>query len=81
VREENLGSTRKFVEIYLWKTGLSPSLIAENFPGTVTDFTTCSLPPPLAFTFDLLPKSDDIVLFYFIYLHVSKSLFIYLPLL
>jgi hypothetical protein len=32
---------------------------------TVMDFTACSL-PPLAFTFDLLPKSDDIVLFYFI---------------
>jgi hypothetical protein len=63
------------------KTGLSPSLIAENFPGTVLDFTACSLPPPSAFTFDLLPKSDGIVLFYFIYLHVSKSLFIYLPLL
>jgi hypothetical protein len=37
---------------------------------------------------DLLPKSDNVVLFYFIYLHVSKShlhvsksLFIYLPLL
>ncbi len=62
--------------------------IAEHFPGTVTDFTACSLPPPFAFTFDLLPKSDDVVLFYFIYLHLSKShlrmsksLFIYLPLL
>ena len=70
------------------KTVQSPSLIAEHFPGTVMDFTACSLPPPLAFTFDLLPRSDDIVLFYFIYLHVSKShlhvsksLFIYLPLL
>jgi hypothetical protein len=56
--------------------------------GTVTDFTACSLPPPLAFTFDLLPKSDDMVLFYFVYLHMSKShlhvfksLFISLPLL
>ena len=55
------------------KTCLSPSLIAEHFPGTVTDFTACSLPPPSAFTFDLLPKSDNVVLFYFIYLHVSKS--------
>jgi hypothetical protein len=63
------------------KTCLSPSLIVEHFPGTVTDFTACSLSPPLAFTFDLLPKTDDVVLFYFIYLHVSKSLFIYLPLL
>jgi hypothetical protein len=70
------------------KTVQSPSLIAEHFPGTVTDFTACSLPPLLAFTFDLLPKSDDVVLSYFIYLHVSKShlhmsksLFIYLPLL
>ncbi len=68
------------------KTVQTPSLIAEHFPGTVTDFTACSLPPPLAFTFDLLPKSDSGVLFYFIYLHVSKShlhvsksLFIYLP--
>jgi hypothetical protein len=40
--------------------------IAEHFPGTVTDFTACSLPPPSAFTIDLLPKSDDVVLFYFI---------------
>ncbi len=63
------------------KTCLSPSLIAEHFPGTVMDFTACSLPPPSAFTFNLLPKSDYVVLFYFIYLHVSKSLFIYLPLL
>jgi hypothetical protein len=63
--------------IYLGKTGLSPSLIAKHFPSTVTDFTACSLPPPSAFTFDLLP--DDVVLFYFIYLHVSKSLFIYPP--
>jgi hypothetical protein len=63
------------------KTCLSPSLIAEHFFSTVTDFTTCSLPPPSAFTFDLLPKSDDVVFFNFIYLHVSKSLFIYLPLL
>ncbi len=55
--------------------------LSEHFPGTVTDFTACSLPQPLAFTFDLLPKSDDVVLFYFIYLNVSKSLFIYLPLL
>jgi hypothetical protein len=69
------------ITIGLGKTGLSPSLITEHFPGTVMDFTPCSLPPPLAFTFDLLPKSDDIVLFYFIYLHVSKSFFIYLPLL
>jgi hypothetical protein len=46
---------------------------SEHFPGTVTDFTACSLPSPLAFTFDLLPKSDNVVLFYFIYLHVSKS--------
>jgi hypothetical protein len=70
------------------KTVHSPSLIVEHFPSTVTDFTAFSLPPPLAFTFDLLPKSDDVVLFYFIYLHVSKShlhvsksLFIHLPLL
>ncbi len=52
------------------------------------DFTACSLPPPLAFTFNLLPKSEEVVLFYFLYLHmskshlhVSKSLFFYLPLL
>ena len=63
------------------KTVHSPSLIVEHFPSTVTDFTAFSLPPPLAFTFDLLPKSDDVVIFYFIHLHVSKSLFIYLPLL
>jgi hypothetical protein len=70
------------------KTVQSQLLIAEHFPCTVTDFTACSLPPPLAFTFDLPPKSDDVVLFYFIYLHVSKShlhvsksLFICLPLL
>ncbi len=64
------------------KTCQPPSLIAEPFSGTVTDFTTFCLPPFLAFTFDLLPKSDDTILFYFIYLHVSKkSLFIYLPLL
>jgi hypothetical protein len=51
-------------------------------------YRLCSLPPPLAFTFDLPPKSDDVVLFYFIYLHMSKShlhmsksLFSYLPLL
>ncbi len=76
------------VSYFLGKTVQSPSLIAEHFPGTVTDFTACSLPPSSAFTFDLLPKSDDVVLFYFIYLHVSKShlhvsksLFIYLPLL
>ena len=69
------------------KTVQSPLLIAEHFPGTVTDFTACSLPPPLAFTFDLLPKSDSVVLFYFIYrqvskshLHVFKLRFIYLPL-
>jgi hypothetical protein len=57
------------------------AFIVEHFPGTVMEFTACSLPPPLAFTFDLLPKSDDVVLFNFIYLHMSKSLFIYLPLL
>ncbi len=68
-------------KVYIGKICLSLSLIAEHFPGTVTDFTACSLPPPLAFTFDLLPKSDDVAFFYFIYLHVSKSLFIYLPLL
>ncbi len=67
--------------LLIGKTVQSLSLIAEHFPGTVMDFTACSLPPPLAFTFDLLPKSDDVVLFYFIYLHVSKSLSIYLPLL
>ncbi len=67
--------------LVLGKTGLSPSLIAEHFPGTITDFTACNLPPPLAFTYDLLPKSDNVVLFYFIYIHMSKSLFIYLPLL
>jgi hypothetical protein len=63
------------------KTGLSLSLIAEHFPGTVTDFTAFSLPPFIAFTFDLLPKRDNVILFYFIYLHMSKSFFIYLPLL
>jgi hypothetical protein len=71
------------------KTVQSPSLIAEHFPGTVMDFTACSLPPPSAFTFDLLLKSDEVILFYFFiylhmsesHLHVSKSLFIYLPLL
>ncbi len=43
----------------------------QHFPGTVTDFTTCSLPPFLVCTFDLLPKSDDVVTFYRIYLRVS----------
>jgi hypothetical protein len=43
-------------------------------------FTTCSLPPVC--TFGLLPKSDDVVTFYRIYLHFqSLALFIYLPLL
>ncbi len=54
------------------KTGQSPSLIVEHFPGTVTDFTTFSLPPFLDFTFALLPKSHNVALFGFIYLHVSK---------
>ncbi len=60
-------------DYFYGKTGLSPSLIAEHFPGTVTDFTACSLPPPSAFTFDLLPKCDDVILFYFIYLHTSPT--------
>ena len=47
------------------KTCQSPSLIAEHFPGTVTYFTTCSLWPPFSVcTFDLLPKSDNVVTFY-----------------
>ncbi len=82
------GGNNSILCLIYGKTVQSPSLIAERFPGTVTDFTACSLPPPLAFTFDLLPKSDDVVLFYFIYLqvskshlHMSKSLFIYLSLL
>jgi hypothetical protein len=54
------------------KTCQSPSLIAEHFPGTVTDFTTCSLPPFSVCTFDLLPKSDNVVTFYQIYLHFPK---------
>ncbi len=57
--------------IFFGKTVQSPSLIAEHFPGTVTDLTACSLPPPLAFIFNLLPKSDDVVLFYFISPHVQ----------
>jgi hypothetical protein len=56
------GQKLRFCAIYFGKTGLSPSLIAEHFPGTVTDFTACSLPPPSACTFDFLPKSDDVVL-------------------
>ncbi len=70
------------------KTCQSPSLIAEHFPGTVTYFTTCSLPPFSVCTFDLLPKSDNVVTFYWIYLHFpkhflftspsSKPLFMYL---
>jgi hypothetical protein len=70
------------------KTCQSPSLIAEHFPCTVTDFTTCSLPPFSVCTFDVLPKSDDVVTFYWIYLHFpehflftspsSKPLFMYL---
>jgi hypothetical protein len=63
------------------KTCLSLSLIVEHFPGTVTDFTACSLPPPSALPLIYSQKSDVVVLFYFIYLHVSKSIFIYLPLL
>jgi hypothetical protein len=39
--------------------------IAEHFPGTVKDFTTFSLPPFLAFTFDLLPKRDNVALCWF----------------
>jgi hypothetical protein len=72
------------------KTCQSPSLIAEHCPCTVTYFTTstCSLPPFSVCTFDLLPKSDDVVTFYQIYLHIpkhflftspsSKPLFMYL---
>jgi hypothetical protein len=55
---------------------------------TVANFSTCSLPPFSVCTFDLLPKNDDVVTFYRIYLHFpkhflftspsSKPLFMYL---
>jgi hypothetical protein len=61
------------------KTCLSPSLIVDHSPGIVTD-----LPLVVYLHLWLLPliysqKSDDVVLLYFIYLHASKSLFIYPP--
>jgi hypothetical protein len=40
-------------------------IIAEHFPGKVMDFTTFNLLPFLAFTFDLLPKSDEVALCWF----------------
>ncbi len=39
--------------------------IAEHFPGTVTDFSAFSLPPRIAFTFDLLLKSVSVSLCWF----------------
>jgi hypothetical protein len=51
--------------IFFGKTGQSPSLIVEHFPGTVTDFTNFSLPPRIAFTFELLPKNDNVSLCWF----------------
>ncbi len=75
-------------KFFIGKTCQTPLLIAEHFPGTVTDFTTCSLPPFSVCTFDLLPKCDDVVTFYQIYLHFprhflftspsSRALFMYL---
>jgi hypothetical protein len=92
-RRENQSKTQlSVIEIHLsllkGKTCQSPSLIAEHFPGTVTYFTTCCLPPFTVCTFNLLPKSDNVVTFYQIYLHFpkhflftspsSKPLFMYL---
>jgi hypothetical protein len=63
--------TNSYTNIYIrncikkGKPGQSPSLIAEHFPGKVTDFTAFSLPPRIAFTFHLLPKSDDVSLCWF----------------
>jgi hypothetical protein len=88
------GSTGQFPPIFfsnkkkIGKTCQSPSLIAEHFPCTVMYFTTCSLPPFSVCTFNLLPKSDNVVTFYQIYLHFptrflftspsSRPLFMYL---
>jgi hypothetical protein len=40
-----------FNEIFKGKTAQLLSLIAQHFPGTVTDFATFSLPPQIAFYF------------------------------
>ncbi len=61
----------------IWHSAPIDKEIAEHFPGTVTDFTTFSRPPFLAFTFDLLPKSDDVLLFHYISPHVLITF--YLP--
>jgi hypothetical protein len=72
---------KKKFNIFLYilgKTGQSPSLIAEHFPGTVTDFTAFSLPPQIAFTFDLPPKSDDVSLCWF-HIPPRVQITLYLP--